>query len=655
MQRKRTPDIESVDIDDEFWSPRIRTTDTAIIDAVYRRLVESGRLENLRRAADGTRGDARLACANRMYRDESDVYKWLEAASYALSRRSDPDLEARVEYLISLLERAQRDDGYLNSYFSLYAPEDRWTHLTTMHELYGAGHLFEAAVAHHEATGDTRLLDVATAFADHVCEEFASRDGAPGHQEVELALVGLFRVTDDERYLELARAFLDARGRDDSPFAREMTTPESVPCTDEIYEEYRELLFDEAGEYDGTHIQDHLPVRNQSTAVGHAVRATYMYCAMADVAMETGDEALAAAVERIWTNATRRRMYVTGGLGTDHKNEGFTADYDLPTDTAYAETCAAIGNAMWNHRMLRMTGEGKYGDVLERTLYNGVLAGVSLDGTRFFYTNPLESDGDSHPLEHVSEVRFTLRRREWYDTPCCPPNVARFLGSLGEYAYLLDGDELSVELYVGGSVRTIVDGSAVELAQETAYPWDETVEFGVAAEAPVEMALRLRIPGWCRDPTVRVNGEAVLPDVRDGHAELRRTWTDGDEVELRLPMPVTRVEAHPEVTAVAGRVALERGPVVYCFEGVDNDIHPERVRFGGDADFSAEYDPDLLDGVVVIRGEAAVTESSDGDRLYRPRTAADGRTTMMTAVPYYAWANRDRSEMRVWMRACDCT
>ncbi|OYR95905.1 hypothetical protein DJ71_01360, partial [Halorubrum sp. E3] len=622
---------------------------------VYRQLVESGRLENLRRAAKGISGDEQVALENRMYRDESDVYKWLEAASYALSRRSDPDLESRVNYVISLLEGAQRDDGYLNSYFSLHAPEDRWTRLTYMHELYSAGHLFEAAVAHHEATGESRLLDVATEFADHVVDIFAEGGGAPGHQEVELALVRLYRCTGQQRYLDLARTFLDERGREDSRFAREMVNPDARLCTDEIYEEYRDLLFDEDGTYDGKYIQDHLPVREQSTAVGHAVRATYMYAAMADVATETGDDDLAATVERIWSNTVRRRMYVTGGLGSSHENEGFTSDYDLPNDTAYAETCAAVGSVMWNHRMLQLTGEGKYGDLMERTLYNALLAGISLDGTRFFYANPLESDGEKHPLEHVSKVRFPLQRGEWYDTPCCPPNVARLLASLGEYLYLVDGDELSVELYAGSSVRTTVAGSTVTVEQTTDYPWDRTVEISVHTDTPVEMTLRPRIPAWCSDPTIAVEGETVTPDVERGHVELRRTWRDGDKLTLDLPMPVRQVEAHPEMTAAAGRVVLQRGPVVYCLEGVDNDHSLENGCLRADARFSTEYNPDLLGGTVVVRGEATLTATADDESLYRSRTSPANETVTVTAVPYYAWANRDETEMRVWMRACDCT
>jgi len=655
MAGKETPNLEHVTIDDEFWSPRVSTTDTTTLEAVYRQLVDAGRFENLRRAAEGTPGDAQLALENRMYRDESDVYKWLEAASYALSRRSDPDLEARVDYVVTLLEGAQRDDGYLNSYFSLHAPEDRWTNLTYMHELYSAGHLFEAAVAHHETTGESRLLDVATAFADHLVDVFGDGGGAPGHQGVELGLVRLSRCTGERRYLDLARTFLDERGREDSRFAREMEDPDARLCTDAIYEEYRDLLFDEDGAYDGEHIQDHLPVREQSTAVGHAVRATYMYAAMADVAMETDDDALAAAVERIWTNATGTRMYVTGGFGSSHENEGFTSDYDLPNDTAYAETCAAVGSIVWNRRMSQLTGEGKYGDLVERTLYNALLAGVSLDGTGFFYANPLESDGESHPLEHVSGVRFPLQRREWYDTPCCPPNVARLLGSLGEYLYLVDGDELSVELYAGSSVRTSVAGSAVTVEQTTDYPWDGAVEISVHTDTPVEMTLRPRIPGWCSDPTIAVEGETVTPDVEQGHVELRRTWTDGDTLTLEFPMPVRQVEAHPEVTAAAGRVALQRGPVVYCLEGVDNDAPLENVCLRADAEFSAEYDPDRLDGTVVVRGEATLTATGGDDALYRSRTPPANETVTVTAVPYYAWANRDESEMQVWMRACDCT
>jgi DUF1680 family protein len=655
MQTQEIPELTSVSVDDEFWSPRRQVNREITLDVGYQQLIESGRFENLRRAVEGTREDQQLALENRMYRDESDIYKWLEAASYAMAVQSTPDLEAKVDYAISLLEDAQQDDGYLNSYFSLYAPEDRWSNLGVMHELYSAGHLFEAAVAHYEATGERRLLDVATAFADHIDDVFGDGGGAPGHQEAELGLVKLYRATGERRYLELAETFLDERGHEDSPFRREVENLDSVHGTEAMEESYRRLFLDEDSEYDGKYVQDHAPVREQLTAVGHAVRATYMYAAMADVAMETGDEELIAALERIWTNTVQKRMYITGGLGSSHENEGFTSDYDLSNDTAYAETCASIGNILWNHRMLQLTGEGKYGDLMERTLYNGFLAGVSLDGTRFFYANPLASDGDRHPLEHVSEVRFTLQRQKWFNTPCCPPNVARFLGSLEKYVYFLDDGAVSINLYVGGAVQTTIDDSEVTITQETNYPWDDVVEIDISTDDSVTIALRPRVPNWCQDPVFTVNGDSVSPDVSNGFAEIERTWEDGDKLTVELPMPVTQVDAHPELTAAAGRVALERGPVVYCFEGVDNEVPLENVCVPSDTEFSATFEKNTLGGVVLLRGDVTVTETDySDDSLYRPRKEAAHETASMTAIPYYAWANRSKSEMRVWMRACDC-
>lgn len=643
-----------VTIDDEFWSPRLQANDTATVDHIYQQLVESGRIENLRRAAKGVGEDAELARKQRMYRDESDVYKWIEAASYALTRRSRPELRTKLDYLVSLIESAQEDDGYLNSYFSLHAPEKRWTDFTTMHELYVAGHLFEAAVAHHNATGKSRLLDVATDFADHIYEELFERAVAPGHQEVELALIRLYDQTEDSRYLELAQKFLNMRGRADSPFEREMSTRESTLCSEEIYQEYRELLFDDTGAYDGKHIQDHRPVRDQSTAVGHSVRAVYMYCAMADIARETKDDELETAVKRIWKNTVRGRVYLTGGLGNYHKNEGFTRDFDLPTDTAYAETCASVGSVLWNHRMLQLTGKGKYGDLLERTLYNGVLAGVSLDGTRFFYTNPLASDGDRHPLTHVSDVRFTLSRREWYDTPCCPPNVARLLGSLEKYIYSLHEGNLSVELYIGGSGRFVVDDSHVQVYQETSYPWDDTVEIRLSPSDPLEFCLRPRIPAWCSAPEISVNGDTVSPEINDGHAELRRVWREGDTVEIELPMEVIQIEAHPDVASTAGRVALKRGPIVYCFEGVDNDVQLDRACLRESAEFETEFQPGPVAETLVVRTNAVHLGEAARDSLYGPRAPADRKPVTLTAIPYYLWANRGQSEMRVWMKKCGC-
>lgn len=653
MRTKNWLSPERVTVDDKFWSPRLRVNDTVTLERIYRHLVESGRIENLRRAANGLAGNADLDCKQRMYRDESDVYKWIEAASYTLNRRSDPAIKSKLDRLISLIESAQEEDGYLNSYFSLYTLADRWTHFTTMHELYVAGHLFEAAVAHHHATGETRLLDVATDFADHIYEKLYDRAAAPGHQEIELALVRLFQETDDDRYLALARRFLDVRGTDRSPFEREMSKKDPIPCTEAIYEEYRELLFDETGTYDGAHIQDHRPVREQTTAVGHAVRAAYLYCGMADVAMEAADDDLAMAVRRIWNNTVQRRMYLTGGLGDCHENEGFTDNYALPTDTAYAETCASVGNVMWNHRMVQLTGEGKYGDLMERALYNGVLPGVSLDGTRFFYTNPLESNGERHPLAHVSETRFTLSRREWYDTPCCPPNVARLLGSLEKYIYLIDKNELSIELYIGGSARVRFNNSSIRVQQKTAYPWDGTIKIRVITSDPTEFTLRPRIPGWCSDPEITINGSSVSPEITDGHVELRRTWQDEDTVELTLPMGVTQIEAHPQVTAIAGQVALQRGPVVYCFEGVDNDIQLSGVCLPSDTDYTVDHGQGP-NGIPVIRIRGMPLATASRDSLYEPRTSTDSEPIRMTAVPYFSWANRERSEMRVWMKKCGC-
>jgi DUF1680 family protein len=655
MNQRRPVDLNAVNITDEFWSPRIHANDTSTLDGIYEHLVESGHFNNLKRVANDIRKDKQSAREQRMYRDESDIYKWIEAASYALSRRSDPNLKSKLDNAISLLESAQEDDGYLNSYFSLYALSDRWSNLIMMHELYVAGHLFEAAVAHHNATGERRLMNVAKSFADHICDEFSNRNAAPGHQEVELALVKLYRETSNQRYLEIARAFLDRRGQDDSVFAHEMSNFKSAPCSKDIFNEYQDLLFNDSGDYDGKHVQDHCPVREQSEGVGHAVRAVYMYCAMADVAMETGEEELATAVKRIWDNIIKRRMYLTGGIGSHHQNEGFTQDYHLPTDTAYAETCAAIGNVMWNHRLLQMTGKGKYGDVMEQTLYNGVLAGVSLDGRKFFYTNPLESDGNNHPLDHISQVRFRITRGRWFDTPCCPTNLARLLGSLGRYIYLIEENVISVELFITSSVEVMVGDCEVQLEQETAYPWGETIEININTDNPVEFILRLRIPGWCSDSAAAVNNSPREVDITDGHIRINRTWQDGDSVRLKLPMPVTQVEAHPSLRDVAGQLALKRGPIVYCFEDIDNDVELNQTYLPADGNFTAEYDQHLLDGIVAIHVKAHVHEHCNFESLYRAQTRSETKEMRLTAIPYYAWANRGQARMQVWMNNCDCS
>ncbi|MFB6150727.1 MAG: glycoside hydrolase family 127 protein [Haloarculaceae archaeon] len=637
MSQRRSLSIEDVQIDDDFWSPRIETNRTETVEYQYEQLEASGCLDNFRRAAAGEEGGFQG-----MWFADSDAYKWLEAASYVLATTDDPDLERRVDEVIELVAAAQEPDGYLDTYFALEEPDGRWTNLNTMHELYCAGHLIEAAVAHHRATGKRSLLDVAVRLADHVDDVFGDEvDGAPGHQEIELALIRLADVTGEDRYVDLAKYFVDVRGHDDG-FAAEFENVEEIAGYDPDHEDLgiaggARAVFFEDGEYDGSYAQAHAPLREQDAVEGHAVRAMYYFAGATDVAAETGDDDLVAHLESLWENMTRKRMYVTGGIGSQHHGERFSTDYDLPNDTAYAETCAAIGSIFWSQRLFEITGDARYADLIERTLYNAVLVGVSLDGTEFFYDNVLESDG-SH------------RREEWFDCACCPPNVARLLASLERYLYAVDDRGLSVNQYVAGTATPTVDGTDVEVTQSTEYPWDESVTIDVDAAEPTAFALRLRVPGWCDDATVEVNGDPVGADADDGYVVLDREWDD-DRVVATFEQPVRVVACHPAVEANAGRVALARGPIVYCLEQTDNDRPLHQYAVDPDADFEAARRDDLLGGVVELDGEATVP-SLDGwdDALYRPAEETSGTTGTVTAVPYYAWGNRDPGAMRVWLR-----
>ncbi len=612
-----------------FWGPRQEANRATTIPTIHRRLREAGHLDALRLAwRPGDPNPPHVFW-------ESDLAKWIEAASYSLATAPDPALDATLDGVIDLLAGAQRPDGYLNAHFTVVEPEGRWTNLRDKHELYCAGHLIEAAVAHHAATGKGALLDIARRYADYIAQVFGpgpgQRRGYCGHQELELALVRLHGATGEDRYLRLARFFLDERGRQPHYFDLEARARGEDP---------RDFAH---GTYE--YNQSHRPVREQDTAVGHAVRLMYQLCAMADLAHETGDAALLAACERLYPSVVERRMYVTGGLGSSAHNEGFTADYDLPNETAYAETCAAIGLFLWQSRMLRFAGDGRYADVMERSLYNGILSGLALDGAHFSYKNPLAVPRDA---DKAGE-RYPTLRQPWFACACCPPNIARLLASLGGYAYGegADTNDLYVHLYIQGSARLRAGDQTVTLRQETAYPWEGRVELTVEPERPATFALYLRIPGWCRGARLAVNGEERPLAVEHGYARVERAWAAGDRLTLDLPLPVERVRAHPAVAADRGRVALRRGPVVYCLEEADNPL-PETAEAGGmrldalalprDAELTATFEPDLLDGVVTLAGQAL------------RRDGGNGAPQAFKAVPFYAWGNRARGEMQVWLR-----
>ena len=620
----RPLDVSTVEVHDDFWDPVRETNREETVAHQYERIDEGGCLENFRRVRDGESGGFRG-----MVFEDSDAYKWLEAASYVLASGEDPALRERVDRVVDLVAAAQADDGYLNTFIQLRQPDRRWTNIRMVHELYCAGHLIEAAVAHHRATGDRTLLDVATAFADHVDDVFGpdGLEAAPGHEEIELALVRLYRETGERRYLDLARYFVDVRGRNDR-FDWETDHPEDIAGLPDTWHT--------GTDWDPTYYQSQAPVREQAAVEGHSVRAMYLFSGAVDVAGETGDEDLFGAMERLWENMAERRTYVTGGIGSTEHGERFTEDYDLPNDTAYAETCAAIGSVFWNRRLFAHTGDARYPDLAERTLYNAMLVGQSLDGTEYFYDNRLAADGDVH-------------RSGWFECACCPPNLARLVAGLERHLYATDGEALYVTQYVSSTAETILAGTPVTVDVESGFPWDGEVSLTVDPDEPTAFDLALRVPEWCVDPELAVDGEPV--DATPGEfAVLSREWTGDETVTAAFPMAPRRVAAHPAVEDDVGRVALERGPVVYCLEDADHDVPLDRLRLPTDGDLSAEHRPDLLGGVTTLSGPALDPAGWDGD-LYRAVDDLDYDETKFTAVPYYAWDNREPGAMRVWVPA----
>jgi DUF1680 family protein len=626
-----------------FWGKRVEQVGEIIVPYQWQALNDkvpgaprSHAMENFRIAAGLAKGEF----YGFVFQD-SDLYKWLEALSYCLMNQPDPELERLADEVIEVITKAQQPDGYLNTYFTIKEPQNRWKNLRDNHELYCAGHLFEAAVANYQATGKHTLLDVARRFADHIAAMFGpepgKKRGYPGHPEIELALVKLYRLTGETRYLALAKFFIDERGQ--KPLYFEIEAKERG-------EEKPQLPFWTPG-----YCQSHLPVREQTEAVGHAVRAMYLYSAMADLALETQDETLVKACQRLWESVTKRRMYITGGIGSSAEGEAFTFDYDLPSDRAYAETCASIGLVFWAHRMLRLDANRKYADIMERALYNGVLSGVSLDGTKYFYTNPLEV------WPKACQNRYDLRRvlfqrQPWFDCACCPPNIARLLASIPQYVYSCEKDVVYIHLFAAGEAVLELPSGQVTLIQETEYPWEGEVTIRVHTKEPVQFTLAIRIPGWCRDPSLRVNRDEMdlASLLEKGYAKIKRKWRNGEKIQLSLPMPVERVRAHPEVRATAGKVALMRGPIVYCFEEVDNGPNLAQIVLPSDAELVVEGRDPMLGNAVTLRGMATKVDASAwGDELYAP-IPYNNKTVPIRAIPYYAWANRTPGEMTVWIR-----
>ena len=615
---------------DAFWAPRLETNRTVTIPFALKMLEETGRVDNFRKAARLMPGPH----TGKRYND-SDVFKVMEGAAYTLSLKPDPKLKQVLDELIKVIGRAQEPDGYLFTARTvdpqkpaLGSGAERWSNLRVSHELYNMGHMYEAAVAYYQATGERSFLDIALKNADLLVKTFGPgrKRGFPGHQEIEIGLAKLYRVTGEAKYLDLARFFLDERGH----YHQGETYPESSDFHIYNSEEY---------------LQNHKPVLEQEEAVGHAVRAAYMYAGMADVAALGGYPEYVKAIDRLWENVISKKLYLTGAIGSRDDYEAFGDAYELPNATAYAETCASIGNVFWNQRLFLLHGDARYIDILERSLYNGVLSGVSLSGDRFFYQNPLESKGG-------------YGRSPWFEVACCPGNLVRFLPSVPGYVYAVGGSTLYVNLFVKNEATVEVDGLPVELVEDTKFPWLGRVELAVKPKRPKEFTIAVRIPGWARNEALPsdlysfvgkdaqsvhlwVNRKAVEYKVEKGYALLTRKWIRGDVINMTVPMPIRRVTANDKVKDDQGRVALERGPLVYCVEDADNGQRALSLVLPDNAVLQSFFRTDLLRGIDVIQGRALAAGPESG--------SAPSKVTLV-AVPYAYWANRGADAMTVWLK-----
>lgn len=593
-----------VQIKDSFWKPRQDALISKTLPQQFEQLVVHKYKQNFERAAKRQSGGYVGLVFN-----DSDVYKVLEAAAFALGIKRDPTIEAKLDEWIELIGRAQEADGYLNTHFQLMEPQNKWKNLRDLHELYCAGHLFEAAAAHYEATGKTTLLNIATKLADHIANRFGptGKMGYPGHPETELALIKLWKATNNKRYFDLAEFFIQSRGS--KFFAEEHKTP--------------------VNEYDGRYWSDHKPIREMDSIEGHAVRAAYLFTGVTDYLRFRPDPALQSAVDKVWRSNTERRMFVTGGLGPSGSNEGFTVDYDLPTFTAYQESCASIANALWNYRLALLEGDSKYSDIMETAIYNGAMAGISADGDEYFYVNPLASAGGHH-------------RRPWFECACCPPNLARMIGQIGGLAYATSADAFYVNLFIGGSVKAKVGSQNISFDITTNYPYDGRVNLKYTGKTSATFDLKLRKPSWAES---KANGE-------DGYLTIRSTWRPGDEMAYEVPLKVRRVISNPNVKDTFGMFALARGPLVYCLETVDNKFSFSGIGIPLDQTFTVKSGKAAIQGAPVIEGNVYVY----GEQKWKGKLFSEVAPPVakkFKATPYFLWDNRPQpgltNEMVVWL------
>lgn len=623
--------LRNIRLTDPFWSRWQKTLVEKTLPSEFEQIVETGRLANFTRVAAGESGGF-----EGYYFNDSDTYKWLEACAYALAARPDLDasrVRTQMEEAISAIQSAQEPSGYINTFFQLNHPGLKWRNLNSLHEMYCGGHLIEAGVALFECLGDRRMLDVSIRFADHVAELFGpnARRGYCGHQEIELALVRLSRATGDDRYADLARWMVEERGKRPSPFEAELKDPEALA----LQPAARHMLAD-GDSYRGDYCQDHVPIREQTEVVGHAVRAMYFYIAAALLSDGKGDTALEQALERIWANLTERRMYVTGGIGPSASNEGFTRDFDLPNHSAYAETCASIGLVFWAHTMLELTGDTEYADVMERALYNGCLSGISLSGDKFFYTNPLESRG-------------THQRVPWFSCACCPPNIARLIGNLAHYVAGAGDQEFYLHLPVGIDAEVTLGGVKTRITCTSELPWSGKVRITVSPEKPASFKLAVRVPGWCANVDSELAGASEEAGYELGYMIFDRTWKEGDVLELDFEMEPTWVEADPRVRDDLGRVALTYGPLVYCCEEIDAGYAPQLLSVDADAPLEGTWAIEL-EGVVAIEVEGMAEVELFPQGLYAEVGSTDLQPAKARFIPYFAWNNRGAGNMQVWFR-----
>ncbi len=634
-QAKKLPDFPTqpvnyweVKVTDDFWAPRMETNRLVTIPYLFRMNEETGRVDNFRIAAGLKAGQH----TGKRYND-SDIYKAIEAAAYTLKTNPDPKLKQQIDDLVAIIGQAQEPDGYLFTARTIDpenpaagAGQERWSNLRVSHELYNLGHLYEAAVAYYQATGEKNLLDLAIKSADLLVKTFGpdKRRAFPGHQEVEIGLTRLYRVTGREDYLNLAKFFLDERGH----YHGGEVYPRSSPFYIYNSEEY---------------LQNHRPVLEQTEAVGHSVRAAYMYNAMLEVAALGGWSEYATASQKIWENAVNKKLYLTGGIGATGEYEAFGADYELPNEQAYAETCAAVGNAFWNQRLFQYEGDGQYIDLLERIIYNGLLSGVGLSGDKFFYQNPLASKGK-------------YERSSWFEVACCPANAARFLATFPGYIYAHSADEVFINLFVKSRANFAFSQTELEIVQEGRYPWFGSIQIGINPKRVREFTVCLRIPGWAQNRplpgdlynyhdsqagqmVVKLNRKPVPVAVDRGYLRLKRKWKMGDVIEVLFPLEIKRVVANEQVKEDRGKVAVERGPVVYCAEGQDNGGTALNLALPDSSRLQAWYRSDLLGGVGVITGSGLAVDGQGGE----------SRKQNLFLIPYCVWANRGPWEMTVWL------